>query len=133
MKTARLCVLLAILTASAIAAPIIYVYYFRDPDLETAHDKVFFGVTFSKGTFLEAKRLIDKVKNYTNLLVITAWDELCAQKDEKALNEVCEYAVNAKLHFIVYFSFISQVAYPWHRQWLENATKRFGEHFLGVY
>ncbi|MCS7125217.1 MAG: hypothetical protein NZ932_07395, partial [Candidatus Bathyarchaeota archaeon] len=46
---------------------------------------------------------------------------------------VCEYAVNAKLHFIVYFSFISQVAYPWHRQWLENATKRFGEHFLGVY
>jgi hypothetical protein len=34
---------------------------------------------------------------------------------------------------MVYFSFISQVAYPWHRGWLENAAERFGEYFLGVY
>ena len=93
---------------------------------------------FSLGSLLarepdDAKVLIDRVKNCTNLLVITAWDELSAQQNATALNTVCEYAVNAKLHFIVFFSFISQSIYYWHMKWLKNATEKFGKYFLGVY
>jgi len=40
--------------------------------------------------------------------------------------------VNAKLHFIVFFSFISQSIYYWHMG-VKNATEKFGEYFLGVF
>ncbi|MEM0057921.1 MAG: hypothetical protein QXG58_03600 [Candidatus Bathyarchaeia archaeon] len=134
MKHKYLLIILPISIVASILAPAIYILYYSDDSLENANEKVFFGVTFSKGSPQDAKRLIEKVKNYTNLLVITAWDELCAQNDNgAALTEVCEYAANADLHFIVYLSFVSQVAYPWHRPWLENASERFGKYFLGVY
>ena len=134
MKTKYVIILLTILIVSSVAASAVYIHYFSHfDDANFTHGEVFFGVTFSLNTTSEAKQLIDRVKNFTNLLVITTW-ELCARNDNgTALNEVCEYAANAKLHFMVYFSFISQVAYPWHRGWLENAAERFGEYFLGVY
>ncbi|MEM3640362.1 MAG: hypothetical protein QXH37_00320 [Candidatus Bathyarchaeia archaeon] len=135
MKTTHVIILLALLIVSSVVASAVYIQYFACfDDAGFVGGEVFFGVTFSKGTPSDAKRLIDRVKNYTNLLVITAWNELCAQNDNgTALSEVCEYAVNAKLHFIVFFSFISQVTFEWHRGWLETAKERFGEYFLGVY
>jgi hypothetical protein len=33
----------------------------------------------------------------------------------------------------VYFNFISRVAFPWHQAWLDNATQRWGDKFLGVH
>jgi hypothetical protein len=131
MKKAHLLILLALLIISIISIPIIYVYYVTD--VSYVGEEVFFGVSFGLNTTSEAKLLIDKVKNYTNLFVINSWD-FCARNDNgSALSEVCEYAVNAKLHFIVFFSFISHVAYPWHTEWLSTAKERFGEYFLGVY
>ncbi len=123
MKKAHL-LILVLLIISAISAPIIYVYYFDD------ERELFFGVSFGLNTASEAKLLIDKVKDYTNLFLINSWD---ISTNETALNEICEYAVNAKLHFIVFFSFVSHVAYPWHTTWLDTAKERFGEYFLGVY
>lgn len=124
MKKARLLILLVLLVVSAISVPIIYVYYFDD------EKELFFGVSFGLNTASEAKLLIDKVKDYTNFFLINSWD---ISTNETALNEICEYAVNAKLHFIVFFSFISRQVYPWHQTWLDTAKERFGEYFLGVY
>lgn len=130
MKKVHL-LLLALLIVSAISIPVIYIHYFDEGD--SLEHEVFFGVTLSLNTTREAKLLIDKVKYHTNLLAITAWD-FCARNDNgSSLNEICEYVVNAKLHFIVFFSFISHVAYPWHIEWLNTAKERFGEYFLGVY
>jgi hypothetical protein len=114
----------------------------------SAQDEPFFGVTFGGNTTSEAKLLIDKVKGYTNLFVVDNWD---IAMNETALNEICEYAVDAKLNIMVYFSFILynytiQVGNfynsttwndvgvsPFHMAWLNTARERWGNKFLGVY
>jgi hypothetical protein len=88
---------------------------------------VYFGVTFSSNTTAEARLLIDRVKHYTNLLVV---DSGPVSKNETLLNEICEYATNAKLAIIVYFGNLS---YPWQLQWMNNAKQKWGNYFLGIY
>ena len=93
-------------------------------------DKFYFGVSYGQPTVEDAKILIDKVKNYTNFFLVNSYD---LATNETALNEVCDYAAQANLKFVVYFDFISRVAYPWHQTWLDNASARWGSNFLGVH
>ena len=58
------------------------------------------GVTYCGNSTSEAKLLIDKVKNYTNLFVLQSGT---LQNDTDAINEVGDYAVNSGLHFIAFF------------------------------
>ena len=119
--------LLSILIIS-VSLPIIYIYY-RTRDA-TAKAEFFFGVSYGQNTVAEAKLLIDKVKSYTNMFLINSWD---ITTNETALNEVCDYAAKADLNFMVFFSFVSRVIYPWHQTWLDTAKERWGDKFLGVY
>jgi hypothetical protein len=93
-------------------------------------DTFYFGVSFGGDTPQEAKTLIDRVKNYTNLLLINSYPLMT---NETALNEVCDYAYQSKLKFIVYFQFISRITLPWHQTWLDSAEQRWGNMFLGVH
>ncbi len=93
-------------------------------------DEFYFGVSFGGQTAPQAKSLIDKTRNYTNLFIINSYD---ISTNETALNEVCDYTAQADLNFIVYFDFISRVAYPWHQTWLDAAKNRWGDRFLGIY
>jgi hypothetical protein len=127
MKRTRLLLLTALLV-SVVCLPIVYVHY--KIKNEASKEDFFFGVSFGLNTSSEAKLLIDKVKGYTNLFVINSWE---ISTNETALNEICEYAVNSKMHFIVFFDFISHIIYPWHLTWLDTATERWGSKFLGVY
>jgi hypothetical protein len=70
------------------------------------------------------------VRRYTNLFVVNFWD---VSTNKTALNEICEYAVNAKMYFIVFFDFTSHSYYPWHLTWLDMAKERWGSKFLGIY
>ncbi len=119
-------ILIIILLLSAISLPIIYNAHIK----ANAEDDFFFGVSFGGKTASQAKLLIDKVKGYTNFFLINSWDIAI---NETALNEVSEYAVDADLHFMVFFDFISRVVYPWHQTWLDTAKDRFGDKFLGIY
>lgn len=127
MKLAWL-LFLIVLLAFAVILPIGYVHY--QIDNEASHEKFFFGVTYGSNTTSEAKLLIDKVKDYTNLFVIDSWD---ISTNETALNEICQYAVDAKMSVIVYFDFIPYVGYPWLYTWLSTAKERWGDQFLGIY
>ncbi|MEM2440673.1 MAG: hypothetical protein QW493_05625 [Candidatus Bathyarchaeia archaeon] len=128
MRAIYLYMLLALLIISILATSMIYVYRIADGG---SHGKeVFFGVSFGLNTTREAKLLIDKVKDYTNLFVINSWD---ISTNETALNEICDYAAEANLKFIVFFSFVSRIIYPWHQTWLDMAKPRWGDKFLGVY
>jgi hypothetical protein len=67
-------------------------------------DNFFFGLSMSSNRTDEAIALIDKVKDYTNFLVINSWD---ISTNQTALDQICSYAFENDLHFIVFFDFIS--------------------------
>jgi hypothetical protein len=88
------------------------------------------GVTFGGNTATDAKQLIDRVKNYTNLFVVQS-DPL--QKNVSALEETCDYAVKSGLDVIVYFGFSSPVPSNTSATFIDTAQARYGSQFLGVY
>jgi hypothetical protein len=87
------------------------------------------GVSFCGNTTAEAELLIDRVKTYTNLFVLQSGP---ISKNETAINEICDYAVAAGLHIIIYFGWFDPGC-PWQIPWLDLAEQRWGDQFLGVY
>jgi hypothetical protein len=89
----------------------------------------YFGVSFCGNTAAEAKLLIDRTKDYTNLFVLQSGP---ISKNETATNIICDYAVDAGLDFVVFFGWFD-TACPWQIPWLNFAKERWGDRFLGVY
>jgi hypothetical protein len=129
MKLAWVLFFIALLVSVAFL-PAVYVYYQIKNDV--SNEEFFFGVTYGSNTSSEAKLLIDKVKEYTNLFIIDSWD---ISTNETALNEICNYAVDAGMSVIVYFDYVFYNVEPWLwlRTWLETAKERWGNQFLGIY
>jgi hypothetical protein len=91
--------------------------------------EVFVGVEFAYGDASDLKDLLDKVKNYTNLFVIGSLE---ISFNRTALNEACDYIVDAGLHFIVLFTNSQLYSYTIF-VWMEEAKQKYGDMFLGVY
>jgi hypothetical protein len=87
------------------------------------------GVAFCGNTTTEAKLLIDRVKNYTNLFVVQSGP---VSNNETSLNEIVDYAVDSGLNVIVYFGWFDPDQ-SWRLPWLDFAKQRWGNHFSGVY
>ncbi len=87
------------------------------------------GVSFCGETSSDAKLLIDKVKNYTNLFVLQSGP---LSKNETATTEICDYAVKSGLNILVYFGWFD-TDYPWQIPWLDFAKQKWGDKFLGIY
>jgi hypothetical protein len=105
-------------------------FFTSTPNAKTENDEFYFGVTLAQPSVQAAEIQIDRVKNFTNFIVIASWD---ITTNESILNDVCDYAYHSNLKFIVYFDYISHVIYPWHSSWLDQAKQRWGTYFLGVY
>lgn len=101
----------------------------------------YFGVSFCGNTTLEAMQLIDRVKDYTNVIVIQSGP---ISWNETATNEVCHYAVESGLDIIMYFGDLSPLAFErklnetgidlfWRLTWISTAKEKYGKNFLGVY
>jgi len=97
---------------------------------KNAEDIFYFGISYGQPSVEDAKILIDKVKNYTNFFLVASFE---LTTNQTALTQVCDYAAEANLKFMIYFDFISWIAYPWHQAWLDIASVRWGDKFLGVY
>ena len=99
---------------------------------------VYVGVAFGGNTTLEAKQLIDKVKDYTNLFILDSGRNALTQ-NETAVNEICSYAVANGLSVIVNVG-VNQT-FDASRYWFWNqslsVTERWktmwGNKFLGMY
>jgi hypothetical protein len=76
----------------------------------------------------QIEALVDKVKNYTNLFVIGS---VGFKFNSTALSEACDYIFNAKLNFIVLFTGLDMYSFDI-TQWMQNATVKYGEQFLGI-
>ena len=89
----------------------------------------YIGVTYGGDNSAEAKLLIDRVKNYTNLFVVQSGPLQCNISE---LENICDYAVKSGLDIIIYFgSFESQRNIT--AAFTETAQQRWGTHFLGLY
>jgi hypothetical protein len=99
---------------------------------QKANDSPFYvGVEFGYGNASDCKLLVDKVKNYTNLLVISSTN---ITQNEALLNDTCNYAFNAGLHLAIYFpqsSFYGSSSPPY--IWAMKAKETYGQYFLGSY
>src|SRR3990170_8462974 len=96
--------LIAIFLVPLVCSNIFVIPFFTVDEMQFEED-FFFGVTFGGNTTNEAKLLIDKVKGYTNLFVVASW-AITGAKNETALDEICQYAVDAEMNVVVYFDFI---------------------------
>ena len=85
------------------------------------------GVTYCGESVEEAKLLIDRVKNYSNLFVIQSGP---LQFQHEKMNQIVDYAVNADLHFIVHFGIQN---YIMRNEWLETFDPSWENQFLGLY
>lgn len=77
----------------------------------------------------EVKALVDKVKDYTNLVVLGS---VGLSFNQSALTEACDYISNAKLNFIIMFTDITKYSYNT-SVWTDNAKTKYGSLFLGIY
>ncbi|UCD26848.1 MAG: hypothetical protein JSV75_01630 [Candidatus Bathyarchaeota archaeon] len=102
----------------------------RDPENgRTDPAKPYLGVSFCGNTTAEAKMLIDKTKDYTNLFVLQSGP---LSKNETGINLICDYAVDSGLDFIVFLGWFD-FEHPWQIPWLDFAKNRWGDRFLGLY
>ncbi len=85
------------------------------------------GVTYGGNNTQDAKTLIDKVKDYTNLFVLQSGTLM---KNETAVMEVGDYAIDAGLEVMVFFG--SDSAY-YMKEWLEAYDGHWGNHLAGIY
>ena len=109
------------------------IYVFYQQGNKDSKEKFFFGVSYGQNTVEDAKIIIDKVKNYTNLFIINSFPISTNNTDSEVLNEICDYAAKSDLYFIVYFfSFLQRIG-DWQQEWVIDAKQNWGEKFLGVY
>jgi hypothetical protein len=120
------------LSALLVFAVILPVYIHYSSENAASDENFFFGVTYGSNSTWEAKMLIDKVKDYTNLFIVDSWD---ISQNETALNEICQYAVDAGMSVIVYFDYVFYNVEPWLwlHTWLSTAKEKWGDNFLGIY
>jgi hypothetical protein len=88
---------------------------------------VYVGVTYCGNSVSDAKLLIDKVKNYTNLFILQSGS---LQRDNASIDAIGDYAVNSGLNFIAYMG-VSSFALA--NNWLTGYNGRWGTLFLGIY
>jgi len=104
--------------------------FFTKPKFEP---EVFVGMDIGYGDEQTAIKLIDKVADYVNLIILGS---LQVTNDSEALTRVCDHLYKKNIHFIIFISF-SEHGYTPPRgpepQFFVQAAEKWGEKFLGVY
>jgi hypothetical protein len=123
-------ILISILVIS-ISVTSIYVFYQQGN--KDSKEKFFFGVSYGQNTVEDAKTIINKVRNFTNLFIINSFPITVNNTNPEVLNEICDYAAKSDLYFIVYFFSFYLTVSDWQQEWVDTAKQNWGEKFLGVY
>ncbi|MGA3289944.1 MAG: hypothetical protein ABSD42_06895 [Candidatus Bathyarchaeia archaeon] len=111
------------IVVSAFAAIEIY-----KPFFVTSKKPFYVGVTYCGDSAVEAEQLINRVKNYTNLFVL---DSGTLIGNVPVTEQICDYAVNAGLNVILYYSNNNPAITC--DSLITIAQARWGSHFLGLY
>jgi hypothetical protein len=106
--------------------------FFSGSRAQTTPD-VYVGIDISYGGVDEAKAMIDKVSNYTNLIVIGT-TQITWYQDR--LTETFQYAYDKGLSFISLTPALSDVSFdnnPSKAEWFAHAKEAWGDRLLGFY
>ena len=88
--------------------------------------KTYFGVDIAFQGVSATEELIDKVCNFTNLVVFGSTN---TTYDDVALTQVCDYALDKGMYFIVFTAWNIHPS----KEWIAAAPNQWGNHFLGFY
>jgi hypothetical protein len=151
-RTSKRSVILSAITVLLLLSILIAANFLTQPSPQEPKDSekpFYFGVSFGGKTVSEAKALIDRVKNFTNYFGLASGQ--IAHANTSALYEIGDYAVSQGLSFTVFADTddsgsettrmlsnqgISITAFQyraWVESWIDNATQRWGDKFLGIY
>ncbi len=95
-------------------------------------DPVYVGVAFGGNTTQQAKLIIDRVKNYTNLFILDSGINAIST-NQSAVEEICDYATDAGLNIIVNLGTYTRHNWPWQIQLFNQIKDKYGDQFLGAY
>ena len=97
---------------------------------QTSIREFYLGVEYAYGDHAaELERLVDKVKNYTNLFVIGSIE---ITFNQTALTESCDYISSNGLKIVVLFTSSEKYSYNIFT-WMTQAKQKYGDVFFGVY
>lgn len=105
---------------------------------QTSSRQFYLGVEFAySNQFSDLKALVDKVKSYTNLIIV---GDLGISFNRTALDESVDYINASGLNFIVLFTgleyYNSSNGYPPNNSifdWMKATKQKYGDRFLGIY
>src|SRR3990170_441344 len=128
MKRKTLAVTLALI--AIILVPLFAALVWLNAPPENPEFYVGVEVAYTNANASDVKAMVDKVKNYTNLVVIGSPE---ISVNQSALNETCDYIKNAGLNFIILFT--KNETYTTYNifDWIVEAKQKYGENFLGIY
>jgi hypothetical protein len=128
--------LIAVLASSVLA---IDMFYFSQNQAKVMPIP-YVGIAFGGNTTSQAKLLIDKAKNYTNLFVLDSGRNAIS-RNQSSVEEICDYAVSKGLSVIINLGIndvLEANQTTWFWQQPLNSTKQrwtdmWGDKFLGIY
>ncbi len=120
----------AFLLVAIVAVSVFAASQWLDEEPKPAEFYVGVEVAYANATARDVELMVNKVKDYTNLVVVGAPS---ISLNETALNETCTYIKNAGLNFIVLFTDSTMYTTFNPFAWMAEAPQRYGDQFLGVY
>jgi parallel beta-helix repeat protein len=148
----RLYVALTVVAVAILVSSLFFVaetYMMPKPQAEAGKPEFYVGIMCGYENVTLFKELIDRTKNFTNLIIIGSSG---ITHNATLLDEVCDYAYAAGMHFSPYFSplqtytgmgenytvfdelgknYTTTTGEP--VGWIKNATAKYGDLFLGSY
>jgi len=127
MQKAKILSLILIVILLVTTVSLLFTY----PSVQSK-EQVYVGVAFGGTTVEQAKILIDRVKSYTNLFVLASGLNPISS-NQTAVEEICDYAIDAGLNIIVNLGTRTPEDWAWKLEFYKTASNRYGEKYLGVY
>jgi len=118
-------VLIVIILVSILAVAL----FFSNSPPEKPEFYIGVEVAYTNANVNDIREMVDKVRNYTNLLVIGSIE---LSFNQTALTESCDYIYDAGLNIMVLFTDDRKYSYD-SLMWMAQAEQKYGDQFLGVY